>query len=284
MQIIHSPEQLKLALRGQSNVALVPTMGNLHAGHLGLVVNAKRYANIVVVSVFVNPLQFGINEDFSRYPRTLAEDARLLDKVGADILFAPSIEDIYPNFDGTALNQTVIVTPPFADILCGAFRPGHFSGVATVVLKFLNLVTPDYAVFGKKDFQQLVIIRELVRQLNLPTTILATETVREAGGLALSSRNNYLETEERARASLIYCTLKVMAGQAQQGRNIAEICVQAKLALEQNGFAVDYAEIRSSTTLAPPNATNNKLVALVAAFLGQTRLIDNIEFSMHSAI
>ena len=192
MQIIHTVTELTNALKSKTSVALVPTMGNLHAGHIHLVEIAKQHATCVVVSIFVNPLQFGANEDLANYPRTLQADCEKLDAAGADIVFAPNVEEMYPDFNAEMndLGQSMIISAPsIARELCGASRPGHFDGVATVVMKLFNIVMPQIAVFGKKDFQQLFIIRELVRQFNLPIKIIAGDTVREPSGLAMSSRN-----------------------------------------------------------------------------------------------
>ncbi|HQC28912.1 MAG TPA: pantoate--beta-alanine ligase, partial [Methylotenera sp.] len=199
MQIIHTVTELRNALKSQSSIGFLPTMGNLHAGHIHLVALAKQHSKTVVVSIFVNPLQFGANEDFGSYPRTFEEDCEKLQSAGAHIVFAPNVSEMYPDFDGQNLNQSMTITPPpIADVLCGASRPGHFTGVATVVMKLFNIVQPDFAVFGKKDFQQLFIIREMVRQFNLQIEIIAGETIREASGLALSSRNGYLTADEKA--------------------------------------------------------------------------------------
>ena len=213
MQITKTIKGLKHSLCSEANIAFVPTMGNLHAGHIQLVEVAKRHAKCVVVSIFVNPLQFGPTEDLASYPRTLEADCEKLRTAGASIVFTPSVKEMYPQMtesesDGINLNQTMTITPPpIASELCGASRPGHFSGVATVVMKLFNIVQPDVAVFGQKDFQQLFIIKQLVKQFNLPINIISVDTVREESGLALSSRNSYLTDVQRTSASQLYSCL-----------------------------------------------------------------------------
>jgi pantoate--beta-alanine ligase len=213
MQVLHSVAELRAALSGQTGVAFVPTMGNLHPGHVSLVKLARQHGSPVVASIFVNPLQFGVGEDFERYPRTLAADSEKLAAAGCSFLFAPDVAEIYP------VPQTFSVQPPasLANELCGAFRPGHFSGMATVVLKLFNLVQPRTAVFGKKDFQQLLVIRELVQQFNLPIEIVAGDTLREADGLAMSSRNGYLGASERIEAARLQGELAAIVAAAQAG-------------------------------------------------------------------
>ena len=209
MQIIHTVSDLRKTLQSEASIGFVPTMGNLHAGHIALVELAKQHAKCVVVSIFVNPLQFSPTEDLASYPRTLEADCEKLKAAGCDIVFAPSVAEIYPDFDGKNLNQSMTIDPPpIANVLCGATRLRHFAGVATVVMKLFNIVQPDVAVFGKKDFQQLFIIKEMVRQFNLPIEIIAGETVREANGLALSSRNGYLSDAQRASASQLNSALQ----------------------------------------------------------------------------
>lgn len=277
MQLIHSVAELRNRLQPELSISLVPTMGNLHDGHLHLVELAHQHAGCVVVSIFVNPLQFGANEDLASYPRTLAEDCAKLQTAGADIVFAPSEQEMYP------AAQTVMVTPStVAAELCGATRPGHFSGVATVVLKLLNMVQPQTALFGKKDFQQLFIIRELVHQLNLPVEIVAGHTVREADGLAMSSRNRYLTPAQRMEAPRLYRALQQVVVAAQAGDDFAAIERQTVQYLTQLGWIVDYIAIRAALTLAPAVPQDRQLVALGAARLGKTRLIDNIEFSLQA--
>lgn len=274
MQLIHTASELRERLSRESSVGLVPTMGNLHAGHIHLVELARQRAQCVVVSIFVNPLQFGANEDLASYPRTLAEDCAKLETASADIVFAPSEKEMYP------VPQTMLVEPPpIANELCGASRPGHFRGVATVVLKLFNMVQPQVAVFGKKDFQQLFIIRELARQLNMPVEIVAGETVREASGLAMSSRNGYLSAEQRAKAAELQQALKLVAQRLQSGEcDHASAEALAKESLNLSGWEVDYISVRAVHNLLPPTSEDKDLVVLGAARLGNTRLIDNVEF------
>lgn len=280
MQIIHTVSELRNALKGQSSIGFVPTMGNLHDGHIQLVEIAKQHATCVVVSIFVNPLQFGANEDFSSYPRTLEADCKKLDVAGANIVFAPTVHEMYPDFDGKQLNQTMTITaPPLADELCGASRPGHFSGVATVVMKLFNIVMPQIAVFGKKDFQQLLVIKSLVKQFNLPIDIIASDTMREPSGLAMSSRNGYLTPQQKSEAAHLQRCLQSIVQQIQQGNHdYASLEQSASHELNSRGWQVDYVSVRSATTLAPASHQDKHLVALTAAKLGNTRLIDNIDF------
>ena len=284
MQTLDSIAQLRRALEGQNSVALVPTMGNLHAGHLDLVKLAKQQATSVVVSIFVNPLQFGANEDLANYPRTLAADCEKLQAAGADIVFVPSVAEMYPDFDGQDLKQSITVQlPAVANDLCGASRPGHFAGVATVVLKLFNLVQPQVAVFGKKDYQQLFIIREMVKQLNLAITILAADTVREPSGLAMSSRNGYLSHAEKAQASQLRAELVSLSEQIkQQGRraNFSSLEQAAALNLQRHGWQVDYVAIRAASNLQAASADDTDVVVLAAAKLGTTRLIDNLRLKI----
>ena len=281
MQIIQTVAELRNALKNQANIAFAPTMGNLHAGHIHLVDIAKQHAACVVVSIFVNPLQFGANEDLASYPRTLEADCKKLSAAGASFVFAPSVEEMYADFDGKNLNQTMTINPSaIADALCGASRPGHFAGVATVVMKLFNIVTPNFAVFGKKDFQQLFMIRELVKQFNLPTTIIASETIREDSGLAMSSRNGYLTETQKLEAVKLQQTLKSIATKIQQGDiDFAALTLQATQTLNNGDWLVDYISICSSSTLMPAGAHDKTLVILAAAKIGNTRLIDNIELT-----
>jgi len=261
--------------RAGLRVGLVPTMGNLHAGHHSLVRLAREHADRVVASVFVNPTQFGPNEDFSRYPRTPEADAEGLAAAGCDLLWMPTVETMYPfGADGAVR----IRVPGITDVLEGAHRPGHFDGVATVVARLFLQVQPDVAAFGRKDYQQLAVIRYLVRDLAFPIELLAGETLREADGLAMSSRNQYLAADERAHAPLIYRTLLAMRDGMLAGRARADVEGEARGALAAGGFDVDYAAVRT-TALVEPNDTPGPRVALVAARLGRTRLIDNLEFS-----
>jgi pantoate--beta-alanine ligase len=272
MRLIHSVAELRAQLAQERAIAFVPTMGNLHEGHIELVRMAKQRGSCVVVSIFVNPLQFGPNEDFDKYPRTLEADCAKLQGL-ADVVFAPAVDDMYPE------QQTLYVEPPpIANELCGAFRPGHFRGMATVVLKLFNLVQPQIAIFGKKDYQQLAIIRQMVTQFNLPIEIVGAETARAADGLALSSRNQYLSTEERTEAVQMHRTLAEVANELNAGaKDLARIELKASQALANRGWQVEYVAIRSQNGLIQPVATEQKLVVIAAARLGKTRLIDNLE-------
>ncbi len=277
MQVVHTTAELRTALAGQSGTAFVPTMGNLHAGHVSLVELAKQHGQPVVASIFVNPLQFGAGEDFERYPRTLDADCARLAAAGCDLVFAPDVAELYP------VPQTFSVQPPdsLAHDLCGASRPGHFSGVATVVLKLFNLVQPNVAVFGKKDCQQLFVIRELVRQFNLPIEIVSGETLREPSGLAMSSRNSYLSEAERIQASQLQSQLAALIAAIHAGeRDFEALCHTASRHLKMAGWRVDYVALRDAETLQPPAAGASRLVALGAAWLGSTRLIDNLDFTL----
>jgi pantoate--beta-alanine ligase len=285
MQIISTVSALRLALKHQDKIAFLPTMGNLHAGHIHLVTLAKQQAECVVVSIFVNPLQFGAHEDLANYPRTLEADCEKLKAAGASIVFTPTVAEMYPDFDGVNLNQSMTIVPPvIANQLCGASRPGHFSGVATVVLKLFNMVFLNgaqqcFAVFGQKDFQQLFVIKELVQQFNLPIKIIAGETVREESGLALSSRNSYLTAEQRLQASQLQAVLHQMVIKLKGGHvEFAALEQEASAILNAQGWIVDYISIRSALTLSRANNSDSHLVVLAAAKLGNTRLIDNIEF------
>ncbi|MDD2914842.1 MAG: pantoate--beta-alanine ligase [Gallionella sp.] len=276
MQVISTIAELRTRLNGEHAVAFVPTMGNLHEGHLELMKLARKHGDCVVASIFVNPLQFGPNEDFDRYPRTLEADCASLQGL-ADIVFAPSVNGMYPE------RQTVFVEPPpIANELDGAARPGHFRGMATVVLKLLNIVQPQVALFGKKDYQQLHIIRQLVAQLNLPVLIVGGETVRAADGLALSSRNQYLSTAERNEATFLYQTLQSMRVAILQGeRDFEQLQKQAVEHLAARNWSADYIEVRNQSDLQPPHSEQGypvqQLVILAAARLGNTRLLDNVE-------
>lgn len=265
--------------RAGERIALVPTMGNLHAGHLALVDRARTLAERVVVSVFVNPTQFGAGEDFAIYPRTPEADCAALAAHGADLAFLPTEAVMYPA--GLPGAVRVEVSGTLTEGLCGASRPGHFSGVATVVTKLFNLVQPDVAVFGKKDYQQLAVIRAMVRELGLPVRIEGMETWRDTDGLALSSRNQYLDPAQRARAGAIHAALTEGAAALAAGeRDYAALEAQATARLVTAGFAVDYARIVRPEDLQAPTGQENRLVMLVAARLGSTRLIDNIEVKL----
>ena len=255
-------------------LALVPTMGNLHAGHLGLVTQAKAQADRVLVTLFVNPSQFGPGEDFERYPRTLDADLEALASVGCDAVFVPAVATIYP--EGLP-PRTRVCPGPLAEQLCGANRPGHFEGVATVVLRLFNMAEPELALFGQKDYQQLMIIRQLVEDLALPIEIVGAPIARAEDGLALSSRNGYLSEEQRALAPALHRALQALA--EGPGGGWVERCEGARQALEAQGFVVDYLTVRRQADLASPEADDRALIALVAAKLGSTRLIDNLCFT-----
>ncbi|RMG32609.1 MAG: pantoate--beta-alanine ligase [Gammaproteobacteria bacterium] len=281
MQTLDDPAALREALgdRGSAgSVAFVPTMGNLHEGHLALVREARRRAETVVVSIFVNPLQFGPNEDLESYPRTLEADRQALDRVGADFLFAPSAEVIYP----TPLEQqTRVVVPGISDVHCGASRPGHFTGVATVVCKLFNMVQPDIAVFGKKDYQQLLVIRRMVRDLAMPVEIIGVDTVREPDGLAMSSRNQYLNEDQRRIAPRLYATLQEGRNRILRGAADWESLAREMAAgLDGAGLRTDYVAVVDADTLLAPTPESDRLVILAAAWLGRARLIDNIEVDL----
>jgi len=273
MDVIHTVAELRARLARERSVALVPTMGNLHAGHLSLVDIAQRHGQCVAASIFVNRLQFDPGGDFDRYPRTLESDCRLLEEAGCHVVFAPDEREMYPG------PQEILVTPPkVAHQLDGDFRPGHFQGVTTVVSKLFNIFRPHVGVFGKKDYQQLHVIRDLVRQLNFGIEIVGGETVREKDGLTMSSRNGYLSPEERARAPMLHAELVKMKQAIEQGSHRQHRHEEmARGALETAGWKVDYVALRSREGLAVPQPNDRKLVALAAASLGKTRLIDNLE-------
>ena len=283
MQLALSIEAARraVAARGSACIGLVPTMGNLHKGHLALVRACREACGVCVVSIFVNPTQFGANEDFSRYPRTLEADLKLLEEAGADIVFKPSAEDMYPQ--GQQDHATVSV-PGLSGILCGASRPGHFDAVATVVAKLFNIVRPQRAFFGEKDWQQLVIVRTMARQLDMGVEVVGVPTVREESGLALSSRNGYLDDGERAKAAVLYQTLAQIKEAAVAGRDplltaaewLSRLIVDGYKPLLKAGFAVDYLEARDASSLAEPDNTTRRFRLLAAVQLGKTRLIDNV--------
>jgi pantoate--beta-alanine ligase len=272
MRIVHTLPELREALAPYRASAFVPTMGNLHEGHISLVKKAKPLGDVTVASIFVNRLQFLPHEDFDQYPRTLADDAAKLEAAGCDVLFAPREPDLYPE------PQTYKVQPDplVADILEGQFRPGFFTGVCTVVMKLFMCVQPRVAVFGKKDYQQLMVIRRMVRQFAMPIEIVAGETSRAADGLALSSRNGYLSAGERAEAVQLSQALARMAARAQSGMKIADAEEEAMQTLRERGWAPDYMTVRSRSSLQAPQP-GEAIVVLGAARLGRTRLIDNIE-------
>lgn len=264
--------------RGEgARIGLVPTMGSLHDGHMSLLKAARQRADRVISSVFVNPLQFGPGEDFERYPRTPADDQRLLADAGCDLLFMPPVNEIYP--DGPS--ATRVSVRPLSEILCGVVRPGHFDGVATVVAKLFGIVQPDLAVFGEKDYQQLAIIRRMTADLDLPVEIVGAPTVRSPDGLAMSSRNRYLSAEERALAPRIHATLRAVAGQLEAGeRDLRALAESGAAALRQAQMQPDYFEIRDARTLLDPQPDARELVILTAARLGRARLIDNLRVSL----
>ncbi|EZQ15594.1 pantoate--beta-alanine ligase [Halopseudomonas bauzanensis] len=282
MNTLHSIAQLRAALararQENKRIGLVPTMGNLHDGHIALVAKALQRTDYVVVSIFVNPLQFGANEDLDSYPRTLTEDQRKLLDAGAHLIFAPNVSEIYPEgMDG----HTLISVPVVSEGLCGASRPGHFNGVSTVVGKLLNIVQPDLAVFGEKDFQQLAVIRKMAHDLCLPVQIMGAPIVRAEDGLALSSRNGYLGDEQRRIAPRLYQTLQQIQQQLESGRrDFPAIIEEARLALIEAGFQPDYLDLREAETLQPVTSASQDIVILAAAFLGATRLIDNLRVSL----
>ncbi|MFO1234992.1 pantoate--beta-alanine ligase [Rivihabitans pingtungensis] len=274
MHILQTIQAVRDWRRQAGRVAFVPTMGNLHDGHLALVREARQRGDAVIVSIFVNRLQFGQGEDFDSYPRTFEADRAKLQAAGVDALFLPDERELYPR-----IRQDFNVEPPhLQNELCGAFRPGHFRGVATVVTKLFNIVQPDVACFGKKDFQQLAIIRAMVDDLNMPIDIVPVDTGRADDGLALSSRNGYLSADERAEAPRLYRNLRQMHDALAAGSNqYADLEAAARADLEAHGWQVDYIEVRAARTLDIAHAGEHQLVVLAAARLGKTRLIDNIE-------
>jgi pantoate--beta-alanine ligase len=273
MQIHSAIADLRAALKGRGHVVFVPTMGNLHAGHISLMEQARAHGDTVVASIFVNRLQFGPNEDFDKYPRTFTADCDKLAAAGVDVLFAPTESDLYPE------PQEYTVEPPaIQHQLDGEFRPGHFRGVATVVLKLFNIVRPQAALFGKKDYQQLMVIRNMTRQLALPIAIIGGETVRADDGLALSSRNGYLSETERAEAPRLYRELQRIRDAIRNGEADTVRLENAAISvLTAAGWKTDYVAVRQQSDLAIPKSTGIPLVALAASRLGSTRLIDNIE-------
>lgn len=288
MQIFHTINALRDTLKplrhqaAAPKIALVPTMGNLHSGHVTLVKKAKELADIVVVSVFVNPTQFGVGEDFDTYPRTLDADVAKLTDAGANFVFAPSVEEMYPTYP----NNVQVLSGPISKILCANTRPTHFDGVGLVVSKLFNIVQPDMAVFGKKDYQQLAIIRQLVAELNFPIEIVGVDIVRAEDGLALSSRNQYLSEAERQLAPTLQKSLQQLANELKTANfaDFDKIIAGAidklnRVMVADSGFKVDYLEVKNRL-LQPPKPTDKDLVILTAAFLGKkTRLLDNLEFS-----
>ncbi len=278
MDVIHTIAELRKRLARESSIALVPTMGNLHAGHIALVTLAHKHGKCVVATIFVNRLQFEPGGDFERYPRTLGHDVRMLEEAGCHVVFAPDEKEMYPE------PQQMHVTPPaIAETLEGEFRPGHFRGVCTVVSKLFNITRPHVGIFGKKDYQQLQVIRALQRQLDFGVEIVGGETVREADGLAMSSRNGYLSAEERAKAPQLNRELvKIKAALEAGTHRLHRHEEMAAADLSMAGWKVDYIAVRNRTSLAPPAPEDRDLVVLGAAWLGKTRLIDNVEISASS--
>lgn len=281
MNTVKTVRELRAAVaRARSEgkrIGLAPTMGNLHSGHAALITKAAQRADFVVATIFVNPLQFGANEDLATYPRTLAADQEKLLQAGCHLLFTPTVEEMYPH--GMS-DQTLVSVPVLSEGLCGASRPGHFDGVATVVSKLFNMVQPDLAVFGEKDFQQLTVIRALVRDLNMPIQIIGEPTVRDTDGLALSSRNGYLTPEQRAIAPALYQVITRIGAAIRGGdRDFAQLLETGKLDLTAKGLRPDYLEVREAAQLRPATAADTDLVILAAAFLGTTRLIDNLHLT-----
>ncbi|WP_301100657.1 pantoate--beta-alanine ligase [Propionivibrio sp.] len=273
MQIHSSIADLRAALKNRGRIVFVPTMGNLHAGHISLMTQARGHGNTVVASLFVNRLQFGPNEDFDSYPRTFDADCEKLRAASVDVLFAPTERDLYPE-----PQQYHVAPPEIQNQLEGEFRPGHFRGVATVVLKLFNIVQPQVALFGKKDYQQLMVLRNMTRQLALPIDIVGGETVRAADGLALSSRNGYLSATERAEAPRLYRTLNSIYEAVRSGeQDFAKLERAAAATLDAQGWKTDYVAVRQQSDLQAPQPENHSLVVLAASRLGTTRLLDNIE-------
>jgi pantoate--beta-alanine ligase len=267
-------EQVRAWHRAGERVAFVPTMGNLHAGHMSLVARARELADRVVVSIFVNPLQFSAGEDLSAYPRTPEEDAAMLQAAGVDLLFLPEETEIYPR---GREGVTFVEVPGISDLLCGASRPNHFRGVATVVCKLFNIVQPDVACFGEKDFQQLAVLRRMVAELDIPVEMVGVATLREADGLAMSSRNGYLTVAEREVAPALYRTLQTLCERLRGGESDYSLLQRdGAAALEKAGLRPDYLEIRRPDDLLPPRGGERSLVILTAAWLGRARLIDNL--------
>ena len=288
MQTCQNIEQLRTQISqwrtGNETIAYVPTMGNLHEGHLSLVEIAQKKASRVVVSIYVNPLQFSPDEDFASYPRTLEDDLNKLAALGVDLIFIPDDSMIYP--DGEQ-QSTFVEVPDLSHIIEGEFRPGFFKGIATVVLKLFNMVQPDIAVFGEKDFQQLLIIRQMVNDLNLPIEIIGGETKREADGLAKSSRNNYLSTAERESSCILSDSLKTCRSQIECGTDVKQAENACIKTLESHGFIVDYVTLRETSRLEVVSndevVANKELIILAAAKLGKTRLIDNLVFTVENS-
>lgn len=283
MQIFHHVKTLRQALQAAradgKRIGFVPTMGNLHDAHLALVRDAQERSDVVVVSIFVNRLQFGLNEDWDRYPRTLEADSKKLRDIGCDLLFCPDEQEIYPNgMDG----QTRVIVPTMENILCGASRPGHFEGVTTVVTKLFNIVQPELAVFGLKDYQQLAIIRRMVEDLCIPVEIVAGDIVREADGLAMSSRNGYIKPQERARVTCLYQTLLWVKEQIHAGdTDFLKLEMTARQRITDAGFRPDYVTVCDSRTLNPAAHDDQNITVAGAMYTEAARLIDNVSFKVN---
>lgn len=269
---------LSAARQARKTIGFVPTMGNLHQGHLNLVREARKFCDVIVVSIFVNPIQFGPNEDFDSYPRTLDKDSQLLAEIGCDIVFAPSVEQMY----GSKPRLTNITVGEITSELCGAHRPGHFDGVAVVVTKLLNIVQPHFAFFGQKDFQQLAVIKQFVHDLNIPVEVMGVPIARAPDGLALSSRNMYLSPEHRQIAPVIYMSLQAAEIALKQGRSLSEVLAEIRSKLLDAGFDVDYVEAKTPM-LQSVDQFDQDIVLFIAAKIGTTRLIDNLQIHYSSS-
>lgn len=286
MNTVHSVEELRSMVatwrRAGQTSAFVPTMGNLHEGHITLLRKAREMATRSVVSIFVNPIQFGRGEDYARYPSTLDADKAKLEAAGLDLLFAPNLDELYP---GGIEEDTRVTVPGLSNILCGQFRPGHFSGVATVVTKLLLNVQPDIALFGEKDYQQLLVVQRMARDLLMPVRVLGQPIVREADGLAMSSRNGYLNAEERKLAPMIFQALNLAADKLRAGRQSVIAIETAGMAdLAAAGFRPEYLSVRRASDLSPPQRGDTSLQVLVAAWLGGARLIDNLRVELDAPL
>ncbi len=282
MQTVHTIAELRAAVANArkqgKRIGFVPTMGNLHEGHVTLVREAQKYSEFTVCSIFVNPTQFGANEDFGSYPRTLAADSEKLAAANLDLIFAPSVDEMYPD---NSQNLVQVIVSGISDLHCGASRPGHFVGVATVVSKLFNMVLPDVAMFGLKDYQQVAVIRRTVKGLNSPVEIIGVTTVREANGLAMSSRNGYLTAEEKEKGALLYKTLQQTSTELKAGNtNYQQLADSANKTLAAGGFIPDYYSVVRQEDLLPPTPTDKTLVILAAAKMGKARLIDNLEVNL----
>ena len=282
MITVHTIRELRDHVRNARmtgrRIGFVPTMGNLHEGHVSLIDRARDDDCFTVASIFVNPLQFNDKSDLARYPRTLPDDQAKLNAAGCDLLFAPDVDEMYPAGQEA---QSIVHVPVVSEGLCGGSRPGHFDGVSTVVTKLFNMVQPDIAYFGEKDCQQVAVIRKMVADLNMPIEIVPVPTARAADGLALSSRNGYLNEQERALATGLYRTLQEIAAEFRAGHDIAASLASARTRLDQRGFRTDYLEIRRSDDLRPATLADRSVVILGAAFLGPARLIDNLQVTLN---